>query len=233
MNLQVHYDAMRQAATQRLASGGAVIDTLVDSPADTRRGLTLLTRPPAPLAAIIEEVLTDFRGIEPDQYFYQASDIHVTILSIISCYPGFTLGLIDPAAYQSAVRASLQTSRPFALTYTGLTAAPGGIMVQGFPAGSGLEELRQATRRCFQASGLQQSIDQRYRLQTAHSTVLRFRKPLQNPARLLQMLMQHQHRFIGTFEVNTVELVYNDWYQRARNTVLLEKFKLGSAALLP
>jgi 2'-5' RNA ligase len=172
----------------------------MDSPEAPRRGITLLARQPGRITAVIEEMLDDFRQLEPEQYFYPSSDIHVTILSIISCYSGFTLDLIDPAADQSAVRAILQTNQPFSITYSGLPAS----------AGSGLDKLRQATRRYFRASGLQQSIDQRYSLQTAHSTVLRFRKPLQNPARLLNPLAKYQRFFVGSFEVGSVELVYND-----------------------
>lgn len=228
MNLSAHYDAMRQDAVRRLARNDAELDSLLNSLQDNRRGITLLARPPAPITARIEEMLADFRRSEPDQYYYPASDIHVTILSIISCYPGFTLDLIEPAAYQDAVRNIVQTTAPFTVSYAGLTASPGSVIVQGFPVGNGLDDLRTATRSVFRNSGLQQSIDQRYRIQTAHSTVVRFRHPLQNPALLLKKLAKYQAYFIGSFAVDAVELVYHDWYQRARNTQLLEKFPVGN-----
>ncbi|MBH8557021.1 2'-5' RNA ligase family protein [Hymenobacter negativus] len=230
MNLTAHYDAMRQAAVHQLARGEAELDSLLDSPLDTRRGITLLARPPAAVTARIGEMLTDFRRIEPNQYYYPTSDMHVTILSIICCYPGFTLDLIDPTAYQNAVRTIVQSSAPFSIRFAGLTASPGSLIVKGFPVGDGLENLRTAMRRFFRSAGLQHSIDQRYSIQTAHSTVLRFRSPLQNPARLLEKLANYQSYFIGSFEIDAVELVYNDWYQRARNTVLLGRFPLGAPA---
>ncbi|MGY3087232.1 2'-5' RNA ligase [Hymenobacter sp. UYAg731] len=230
MDLTAHYDAMRQAAVRQLARGEAERDSLLDSPYDTRRGLTLLARPPAAITARIEEIMMDFRGAEPNQYYYPAADIHVTIMSIISCYEGFTLDLIDPAAYQNAVRSILESNAPLTISYAGLTASPDSVIVQGFPVGDGLETMRDAMRIFFRNSGLPQSIDQRYSIQTAHSTVMRFRNPLQNPARLLEKLAKYQAYFIGSFEVNAAELVYNDWYQRARNTVLLEKFPLGTSA---
>jgi 2'-5' RNA ligase len=229
MNLTAHYDSMRQAAVRGLAQREAELDNLIDSPHDHRRGITLLARPPATITARIEEMLADFRRVEPDQYYYPASDIHVTILSIISCYQGFALDLIDSTAYQNAVRSILQSSVPFSIRFAGLTASPGSLIVQGFPMDDGLENLRAATRSFFRSSGLQQSIDQRYSIQTAHSTVMRFRSPLQNPAQLLEKLAEYQHHFIGSFAVDSVELIYNDWYQRARNTVLLEKFSLGKS----
>lgn len=65
---------------------------------------------------------------------------------------------------------------------------------------------------------------------TAHSTVIRFRRPLANPARLVAALARCQRQFIGTFEVAGVELVFNDWYQRARHTQRLATYALGSQA---
>ncbi|AHJ97918.1 hypothetical protein [Hymenobacter swuensis] len=100
-------------------------------------------------------------------------------------------------------------------------------MVQGFPEDEGLEELREATRAFFRASGLQQSIDTRYSIHTAHSTVIRFTRPLSDAPMLVARLAQYQEQFIGTFVVDVVELVFNDWYQRARTTVLLGTYPLG------
>jgi len=217
---------MRADAERRLALGAAELDPLIDSPLDTRRGITLLARPPAAVTAAIEALLVDFRRLEPAQYYYPAGDMHLTILAIISCYAGFTLAGISPAAYREAVQRILLGCRPFRLTFAGLTASPSGIMVQGFPHDDGLTKLRNAAREHFQSSGLPQSIDQRYSLQTAHSTIIRFRQPLANPERLLAALAKHAQHFIGTFEVDTIELVCNDWYQRARNTVLLQHYSL-------
>ncbi|MDU0372821.1 2'-5' RNA ligase family protein [Hymenobacter endophyticus] len=227
MDLPEHYTAMREATVHRLLHEGADPDPLLHSPQDTRRGITLLARPPAAITAAIEDILADFRAIEPGQYYYPASDVHLTILSIISCYPGFTLTQIDPAAYCQAIRQITRRVRPFRIRYEGLTASPGGIMVQGFPEDDGLENLREATREFFRHSSLQQSIDARYSIHTAHSTVIRFTQPLTNAPALVARLAQHQDRYFGTFEVDAVELVYNDWYQRGPNTVLLEKYALS------
>jgi 2'-5' RNA ligase len=229
MDLQAHYDAMRQDAFQKLSRGEADLDTLLDSEHDTRRGITLLARPPARITSLIEALLADFQQLEPTQYYYPTSDIHLTILSIISCYQGFTLDAIDPEKYKQAVRTILQHTSPFRIRFTGLTASPGGIIVQGFPEDTGLQSLRNQVRRYFQASGLQQSIDQRYSIQTAHVTVVRFRNKLADPARLRQAVERFEHYNIGSFEVDTLELVYNDWYQRQENTILLETYPLVSA----
>ncbi|OGX91197.1 2'-5' RNA ligase family protein [Hymenobacter coccineus] len=229
MDLQAYYDAMRATAIQRLTQGQAALDPLIDSPDDDRRGLTLLARPPARITAALAAIMDDFRRTEPHQYYYPAADVHLTVLSIISCYRGFELPMVDAAAYRATVREIVGPVRPFGVTLSGLTASPGGIIVQGTPTGPGLAELRDRTRAYFQHSPLQQSIDQRYSIQTAHSTVIRFRANLLDTKTLLTKIEKYQHHFIGTFEVDEVELVFNDWYQRAANTVLLEKYTLAGA----
>lgn len=227
MNLSEYYDAMREATVHRLLHEGADLDSLLHSSQDSRRGITLLARPPAAVTAAIERILADFRRLEPVQYYYPASDIHLTVLSIISCYAGFTLSQIAPAAYCRAVQEITRQAQPFTIRYEGLTASPGGIIVQGFPEDEGLENLRDAVRKYFRHSSLQQSIDTRYSLHTAHSTVIRFTHPLTDAPALVARLAQFQEEYFGTFEVGAVELVYNDWYQRAGNTVLLEKYALS------
>lgn len=231
MDLPAHYDAMRTAAIAKIARGEAEIDDLIDSPHDARYGLTLLARPPARVTSAIEGILADFRRFEPDQYYYPAADMHLTVMSIISCYSGFQLAMIDPGQYVDLVGTIACGARPFRVKFAGLTASAGSVIVQGFPQGNGLETLRQSIRHTFRSTGLQQSIDQRYSIQTAHATVVRFRKPLLNAAGVLAAVEKYRAWPIGTFEVDQVELVANDWYQRTANTVRLATYSLGTSSL--
>lgn len=230
MSLQATYDALRAQAVRQLTQGQPDLDPLLRAAAgpDTRRGLTLLARPPARITAVLEEVMADFRRTEPDQYYYPATDIHLTVLSIISCHPGFTLAKINPADYSQAIRAIIPFISPFTVRYYGLTASPGAILAQGFPEGIELAKLRERIRFFFQHADFLHSIDQRYSIQTAHSTLIRFRSNLLDTKQLLNKLKRYEQYFIGTFEINALELVYNDWYQRAENTVVLDKYLLSS-----
>ncbi|UOQ69851.1 2'-5' RNA ligase family protein [Hymenobacter volaticus] len=229
MNLQDYYDTMRLDAFRHLARGETQLDSQLHTLQDDRRGLTLRAKLPAPIATRVEQMLANFREIEPEQYYYPASDLHLTISSVISCYPGFTLETVEPAVYQQAVRASLQASEPFTVTYTGITASARAVILQGTPADEGLVQLREQVRSFFQQIGLSQSMDERYQLQTAHSTVIRFRSPLRDPARLIEKVAAYQHYLFGSFRVEALELVYNDWYHRAPNTLVLETYPLGSS----
>jgi len=226
VDLANQYDALREAAARQLTLGHAELDPLLDDPTDTRRGLTVLARLPAPAVAALGPVLAELQQLEPAQYYYPAGSLHLTVLSLISCRPGFQLADGEAAAYRQVVRAALQATGPFTLTFRGLTASPGAILVQGFPHADALERLRAALRQAFQAAGLPHTIDQRYRLQTAHVTAVRFRVPLAHPAAVVAWLRHHAQHFFATVPISELELVFNDWYQRTEHTQLLEKFRL-------
>jgi hypothetical protein len=99
-------------------------------------------------------------------------------------------------------------------------------MVRGFPNGKALNDLRDNLRRGFKESGLKHSIDKRYKLQTAHSTIVRFRKRFIHKFEYLKILENHRDFNFGTFKTDTIELVYNDWYQRKEFVKSLYKFKI-------
>ena len=61
------------------------------------------------------------------------------------------------------------------LTYKGVTASPSCLMIQGFMNHESLNITRNNLRKKLKNTTLQQSIDKRYSIQTAHSTVCRFR----------------------------------------------------------
>jgi 2'-5' RNA ligase len=227
MELQHRYDTMRQLAAHQFVHGQAELDPwLTPATLDERRGLTLRARPPAHLIARMQELVAAFQQVEPDQYYHPGPEIHLTISSLISAYPGFTLQQIAPLAYQQVVGHSLAQSSPFTLTYCGVTASPGAILLQGFPQGDTLQQLRTKLKSDVEQAGLSHSIDARYALQTAHATLVRFRAPLRQPAQVANLIHAYQQTFIGSFEVDTLELVYTDWYHRAAHTVLLETYSL-------
>ena len=75
-------------------------------------------------------------------------------------------------------------------------------------------------------TALQQSLDERYVLQTAHATVVRFQSPLQRKEELLNYLFAHRTHVFGTTGVDTLELVSNDWYMKEKQLQTLDRFSL-------
>ncbi|WP_018477127.1 2'-5' RNA ligase family protein [Pontibacter roseus] len=227
MNLTEHYNNLYQESLQKLQADAYQIDPLIDSPTDNRFGITLLIRPSGQAKANIQSFLNELKAVEPEQYYYPNSDIHITVMSIISCYAGFNLQQISVPDYISLIQKSLSETGRFSISFQGVTASDSGILIQGFPQDEALSGIRNSLRENFKNSGLQQSIDARYAIQTAHATVVRFRKPFVGKQPFLQVVEQWREVDFGTFEVAKLELVYNDWYQRERSVKPLHSFRLG------
>lgn len=226
MNLQEHYDQLYKKAKEAILDGKYSIDSDIKNESDSRFGITLLIRPSDEIKSEIQLLLYDLRKAEPEQYFYPDSDIHITVMSIISCSEEFTLNQISPNDYIEIICKSLVEVDNIKIKFKGITASPSAIMIQGFPTDETLNNLRNKLRENFKDSGLQQSIDSRYTISAAHATVMRFQDKLQDPKKLIEITDKYRDYDFGEFEVKNLELVYNDWYQRKSNTRVLGDFGL-------
>lgn len=226
MNLKEHYSKLYQDSIQKIRSGSYQVDKLIDSTNDKRFGITLLCRPDSSIKANIQKFLSEIRYIEPNQYFYRNSDLHVTVMSIISCYDGFNLSQVNIDNYIDTINKSISGLGRFNIEFKGLTASSSCLMVQGFLEDNSLNLVRDNLRVNFKNTDLEQSIDERYTIQTAHSTIFRLKHQLNNKENFLDKVNDYRDFYFGTFEVDTLELVFNDWYQRKEWVKTLYKFRL-------
>ncbi|TRX16491.1 2'-5' RNA ligase family protein [Flavobacterium franklandianum] len=224
MDLKNHYDTLYKESIEKIVADNYHIDSQIDSPSDRRFGLTLIIRPDLQTKTTIQHFLNELKAIDPDQYYYPNSDIHITVMSIISCYDGFDLASISIPDYVAIIEKSLINIRDIEINFQGITASPSAIMLQGFTNTNSLNDLRNNLRTQFKDSGLEQSIDKRYSIQTAHSTIARFRKPISNKEKLLAIVEKYRNFNFGKFKVDSCYLVYNDWYQREKWVKELHRF---------
>jgi len=227
MDLTKHYDWLYADAIQKIKAGRYEADPMIDSPADNRRGLTLLIRPASQVSQKIRTFLNELKVIDPYQYYYPEQDMHVTVMPVISCYAGFSLSTVNLNDYVKIIEKSLTQEKPVKIHFRGITASPSCIMIQGFFRDDTLNTMRDQLRRNFGHSGLQQSMDIRYPLRTAHATVVRFRTGLANPSGFVQVMEKYRQYDFGTFTANELEFGYNDWYQRERSGKILHVFPLN------
>jgi 2'-5' RNA ligase len=130
------------------------------------------------------------------------------------------------ADYQAAVRAALEGTPPFAIDFTGVTVSPGAVLAQGYPRGPALEALRARLRAQLRARGLDDTLEQRYRIVTAHATLLRFVRPLADPAALAALLADVRPQPLGVLQARELELVVNDWHMSNGTLRLVERVAL-------
>ncbi len=224
MTLENHYKKLYHDSIDKISSDNYHIDTLIDSKNDRRFGLTLIIRPSNEIKKKIQNFLKNIKEIEPNQYYYPNSDIHITVMSIISCYSDFDMSKIDVQKYIDLTEKCLLKGIDLNITFKGITASPSGVMVQGFMNNNELNDIRNRLRKAFKNSNVEQSLDKRYLIQTAHSTIIRFRKELSQKEKFLELLDNSINYDFGTFKVNKFELVYNDWYQREQYVKKIHEF---------
>ncbi|TDO73647.1 2'-5' RNA ligase [Flavobacterium chryseum] len=226
MNLTEHYNQLYIKSSEAILAGNHHVDTQINNASDSRFGITLLIRPNDSIKASIQSILNELKAVDDTQYYYPDSDIHITVLSIISCYDGFSLNTISVQDYIEIIQRSLVGIDHIKIDFKGVTVSPSAIMIQGFPTDESLNNLRTKLRENFKASALEQSIDIRYEISTAHSTIMRFQQKFENPEKLLAVTEKFRDYNFGEFTVDKLELVYNDWYQRKENTITLCDFYL-------
>ena len=226
MDLEEHYNKLYTDSIAKIKDDHYEMDSLINSSADNRFGITLITRPPETVKNNIQTFLNELKSIDPHQYYYGNSDIYVTVMSIISCFDGFQLEHINISEYIHLISKSLIEKPNIEIEFRGITASPSCIMVQGFMKNNILNIIRNNLRDNFKTSNLQQSIDKRYSIQTAHTTVVRFQNKINNKPEFLKLIEAFKNYNFGSFEVNNLELVYNDWYQKEKHVKKLHVFSI-------
>ncbi|MCB0751846.1 MAG: mutarotase, partial [Ignavibacteriae bacterium] len=130
--MKSHYDKLFNETKQKVQQDNFEVDKLIDYKNDNRYGITLVIIPSQEVKDKIQIFLSELKKIEPNQYYYRNSDIHITVMSIISCYNGFNLTHIDVNDYVNIISKSIEGEMCFDIDFTGVTSSQSAIMIQGF-----------------------------------------------------------------------------------------------------
>jgi 2'-5' RNA ligase len=227
------YDAIWSQGQAAFAAGAPALDVqLLDKVSDRRRSATLLIRPGAAVAARVAATLEQLRRLESEQYYYRPDELHVTVLSLWTGTEQPEAYFAQLPVYRAAVAAVLHETPPFSIRFDGLTASPAAVLVQGYPAGPQLNDLRERLRSAIAAAGLGHTLDGRYRISAAHMTTMRFCRPPQNLPRLLAALQSLRRCEFGQTDVAEVHLVENDWYMSHDRVRVLQRYLLDTQSIL-
>ncbi|MGR3958290.1 hypothetical protein BCT31_03935 [Vibrio lentus] len=228
--IQSIYDDMWQRFESALKHNEYELDPyLSDLENDTRRGITALAYLNQGNRSTINEIIRfqkEVRELEPEQYYHPSNELHLTILSVISCLPEFALTEIDVNSYIDVFRSTLKNAGKIEIRYQGVSASPNCIVIQGFPTSDTLERLRNELRTQLIEAGVRVTFDSRYKLVTAHSSVIRFKAPLNNAQQLLALCQRYRNHDFGRVVLEDFELVFNNWYQNLDVTMSLAKYRV-------
>jgi 2'-5' RNA ligase len=221
------YDRLWAAASDYFRDGRVEIDPyLNDRRNDRRLGFTVIGRPDRAACEQFAAFLDQVRQVAPRQYYYQASDFHLTVLSLFTATTAFEPHWNNLAAYRAAVAHALMGARPFTIGYQGITASKNAIIIQGFPQDRQLDQLRDSLRQSLRAAGVGEGLDRRYIIGTAHSTVLRFASQPEDLSGLLVVLRKNRLTDFGQTTFRELQLVKNDWYMSQAIVEILARYPL-------
>ncbi|MEZ9386737.1 2'-5' RNA ligase family protein [Vibrio lentus] len=228
--IQSIYDDMWQRFEFALKHNEYELDPyLSDLENDTRRGITALAYLNQGNRSTINEITRfqkEVRELEPEQYYHPSNELHLTILSVISCLPEFALTEIDVNSYIDVFRSTLKNAGKIEIRYHGVSASPNCIVIQGFPTSDTLERLRNELRTQLTEAGVRVTFDSRYKLVTAHSSIIRFKAPLNDVQQLLALCQRYRNHDFGRVVLEDFELVFNNWYQNLDVTMSLAKYRV-------
>ncbi|MBA3772393.1 MAG: hypothetical protein H0X13_07905 [Ramlibacter sp.] len=154
--------------------------------------------------------------MKPAQRYQPASDLHHTILSLFPATADCAPYLTQLPAYLAAVAEVAAVTPSFAIDIRGVTLTPGAVLAQGFPRDATPATVREHLRAALHARGLGDALDQRYRLVTAHMTLVRFATPLDDPQRFVAALATARGTDFGLTMVGRLELLFGDCSTRLR-----------------
>ena len=221
------YEKLWHEAVTAFQHGKPQIDThLLDKKNDLRRGVTIVFRPSLPVRNKIKRFLNHLAAVCPNQHFYLPEEFHVTVLSIISGTEFWEKEIRHLDFYRAVIGDVLRRQRSFKVSFRGVTASPGTVMIQGFPRG-GLSKIRDQLRDAFTRNGFGGKLDRRYKISTAHITVMRFSKPVSDLKRLTSLLEENQKTNFGEIKVNRLQLIWGDWYASANIVQKIQEYHLS------
>lgn len=221
------YDRLWSEATTYFQSGRVEIDPFLAGRANDRRlGLSVIGRLEPAVNERFVSFLRKVKQVAPKQHFYRNSEFHLTILSLFTATEAFAPHWNNRAAYRAAVDQALSGGQAFTVHYQGITASKSAIMIQGFASGLQLNQLRVRLRQALRDAGLDGGLDERYIIDTAHTTVVRFKSPPGNLMGLLALLQQNRTTDFGATLFSELQLVKNDWYMSQDRVHVLARYPL-------
>ncbi|MDN2665493.1 hypothetical protein OW495_02120 [Vibrio sp. 14N.309.X.WAT.E.F5] len=228
--IQSIYDDMWQRFELALKRNEYELDPyLSELENDTRRGITALAYLNQGNSSTINEIIRfqkEVRELEPKQYYHPSNELHLTVLSVISCLPEFAVTEIDVNPYIDVFRSALKNAGKIEIRYHGVSASPNCIVIQGFPTSDTLERLRNELRTQLTEAGVRVTFDSRYKLVTTHSSIIRFKAPLNDAKQLLALCQRYKNHDFGRVVLEDFELVFNNWYQNLDVTKSLAKYRV-------
>jgi 2'-5' RNA ligase len=216
-NLELLYSKINAEGIAAISNGQERIDPILNHlELDKRLGLTLLISIRGKIAENFWTLEEELRKIEPEQYYYPEHDLHLTVIDLISANENFIRDDDIISQFEKLVENATDKLPPFDINFQGIIISNAAVLAKGYYR-HGLTQLRERIRK----NAIDQRIDlqERYQSISAHSTIVRFKSNLRHREELLTVAQKYHQIDLGSLQVNQLDLVIHDWYNRKKETI--------------
>jgi len=218
------YNNIFSSNKESLLSGNiSVDDYLITNKQDNRLGISLIISINS-IKSQYEKLITFLNNLEPDQYYYPFSDLHITIFDYIKGNPSYTQNNELETVFNELTLKALHEQTAFNIKFKGVTFSNEAGLLQGYDNNI-LVLIRQKIRQLMDYYGVKN--DERYKSESAHVTFCRFKSPLKNPDKLVSLIAGNRDYYIGNEEVTEIQLVEHDWYNKQEKRRIINTYKLS------
>jgi 2'-5' RNA ligase len=223
--LKEHYDQMWIDSKPSILKNDLFLDLHLNNlKSDKRRGLTLVTHLNPDSFGKVSKIMKGLEEIEPEQYYYPLQNIHLTIINITDLSEDFVFDQKQCEIYKKILKKIFYNAQPIKVELKGVTTSKGAVIIQGF-CNNSIKKLRKKIREEFCKEGV--GLKEDYLRETAHVTIIRFRKKLHSPLDFVNQIEKSRNISIGMMRIEKARLVLHDWYNRKEKTKIIEEYYLG------
>jgi hypothetical protein len=223
MDIQSLYDSIYLNNIESLRRGNIVIDdNLCGDIIDDRRGISLII-PLCQISPGYAKLVNIFQQIEPEQYYYPAHDLHITLFDYIAAHAAYSGSDKLDATYTTLAQSVLTSLKSFSIVFKGIVFSREAGIITGYDDGS-IAALRKRIRQHLVDHGLPNL--ERYESISVHASFLRFKKRIRKEKDFIAAIESWRSVDIGTEVIKKVLLVEHDWYNRRQITRPIKQFAL-------
>lgn len=218
MEISELYNSILRDGELKVKNKEEQIDYLTDS---SKMGLILVITPTEEVQENISRIQEKIKIIEPNQYYYQKSEYHITLLDLIRARQDYVYTDDQIRIYDNIIKKSIIDTKLFKIRLKGLIISDGAIMVKGYYENE-MNSIRENLRKHIENNAIKN--DEKYKTISSHITICRFKEKINNRRALLDFVKNYAEYDFGIFEVSNFELTYHNGYYSKKE--VLKKYLL-------
>jgi len=215
------YKSLYKKNIQYIKSNNITIDNnLLNLNNDRRLGLSIILRPGYEFKPFYNSLLSDFKNIDPEQYYYPFEDLHITVFEFIPAYTDFQIDDFELNKYISIFKNIFKDEMPFIIDFSGIVFVKTAGIIKGYDKNR-LFNIREKIRINLKKNNIK--VKERYKSKTAHMTFCRFINNISNLDLFIQFIEKTQDYIFKREIINSIDMVIHDWYNISRKCRLIKR----------